>query len=260
MRHWGLRTAPVAVDDEGLDVEALERSGLETAVVTPAHQFPTGVVLSPRRRRALLEWARADRLVIEDDYDAEHRYDRAPVRALQASAPEHVAHTGSTSKTLAPGLRLGWLVPPRRLHAELVEARHASDLGSPALPQLVLAHLLGSGAYDRHLRAVRRRQRSRRDAVVGALAAHLPSARVEGVAAGLHLLVTFPAHTGLDDTALAEAAARGGVVVHPLSWHRQRPGPAGLVLGYAAHPPDRLRHAVRQLAAALPVADGAAQR
>jgi GntR family transcriptional regulator/MocR family aminotransferase len=192
------------------------------------------------------------RLVIEDDYDAEHRYDRAPVRALQATAPDHVAHTGSTSKTLAPGMRLGWLVPPRRLHAELVAARHASDLGSPALPQLVLAHLIASGEYDRHLRLVRNRQRQRRDAVLAALAENLPHARVQGVAAGLHLLITLPEqHRRSDDTQLAAAIRNNGVVVHPLSWHRHRPGPPGLILGYAAQPPDRLHEAVRRIAAVL---------
>ena len=192
--------------------------------------------------------------MVEDDYDAEHRYDRAPVPALHASAPDHVAHTGSTSKTLAPGMRIGWLIPPTHLHADVVAAKHASDLGSPALPQLTLAHLLETGAYDRHLRLVRSRHRARRDAVLAALARHLPAARVEGVAAGLHLLVTFPAMgPDVDDADLAAAARGAGVLVHPLSWHRQRPGPPGLVIGYAAYSPDRLAAAVQQLAAALPV-------
>jgi len=247
--HWGLRPVPVAVDEYGLDTDELRRTGLETALLTPAHQFPTGVVLAPARRRAVLEWARASRLVIEDDYDAEHRYDRAPVRALQPSAPDHVAYAGSTSKTLAPGMRLGWLVPPRRLHAELVAARHASDLGSPALPQLVLAQLLENGDYDRHLRLVRNRQRQRRDAVLTALAEYLPHARVEGIAAGLHLLITLPGYH--DDIQLAAAIRHNGVLVHPLTWHRHRPGPPGLVLGYASEPPDRLHEALRRIAAVL---------
>jgi len=132
LAHWGLRPVPVTTDEQGMSIDELDGTGLDTVLLTPAHQFPTGVVLSPARRRALLGWMREARLVIEDDYDAEHRYDRMPVRALQATAPDYVAHTGSTSKTLAPGMRLGWLVPPRRLHAELVAARHASDLGSPA--------------------------------------------------------------------------------------------------------------------------------
>ena len=162
-------------------------------LLTPAHQFPTGVVLAPRRRRDLLDWAAgADALIVEDDYDAEYRYDRAPVPALQASAPGLVAYAGSTSKTLAPGMRLGWLIPPSRLHADLVEAKHASDLGSPALPQLVLARLIASGELGQHIRLVRKRQRSRRDALLRALCEHLPAARVQGVAAGLHLLITFP--------------------------------------------------------------------
>ncbi len=254
LSHWGLRPQPIPVDEHGLHVDGLVRSGLRTALLTPAHQFPTGVVLSPPRRRELLDWAHAGGLVIEDDYDAEHRYDRAPVPALQSAAPEHVAHTGSTSKTLAPGLRLGWLVPPGHLHFDVVAAKHASDLGSPALPQLVLAHLLAIGAYDRHLRLVRNRNRRRRDAMLAALRQHLPHARVQGVAAGLHLLITLPdLRRDLHDTDLAKAVRQAGVLVHPLSWHRQLPGPPGLVLGYAAHPPDRLHEAVQRLAAALPV-------
>jgi GntR family transcriptional regulator/MocR family aminotransferase len=142
-------------------------------------------------------------------------------------------------------------VPPPRLLADLVVAKHASDLGSPALPQLVLARLLATGEYDRHLRAVRARQRVRRDAVLAAVRMHLPGARVAGVAAGLHLLIGFPG-LDLDDTVLAGQARRAGVLVHPLSRHRVRPGPPGLVLGYAAHPPDRLRDAVRRIAAVLP--------
>ena len=252
LAHWGLQSVPVAVDQHGINVDELEMTGLSTTLITPAHQFPTGVVLSPARRRELLEWAQRSRLVIEDDYDAEHRYDRGPVRALQPLAREHIAYTGSTSKTLAPGLRLGWLVPPPRLHADLVAARHASDLGSPALPQLVLAHFISSGDYARHLRLVRTRQRQRRDAVLSALAEYMPNARVEGVAAGLHLLITLPELDGhVDDVELAADVRECGVVVHPLSWHRQRPGSPGLIVGYAAQPPDRLREAVRRMSQPL---------
>jgi GntR family transcriptional regulator/MocR family aminotransferase len=148
-------------------------------------------------------------------------------------------------------MRLGWLAAPAHLRADLVAARHAMDLGSPVLPQLVLAELLASGAHDRHLRRVRARQRARRDAVVAAVHEHLPDARVEGVAAGLHLLLTLPQRPGLDDAALAARARQAGVLVHPLSWHRVRPGPPGLVLGYAACPPGRLQEAVARLARVL---------
>jgi len=253
--YWGLRPVPIPVDEHGLVVASLAGgslagTGLRAVLLTPAHQFPTGVVLAPRRRRQLLDWAAAaDALIIEDDYDAEYRYDRAPVPALQASAPGQVAYAGSTSKTLAPGLRLGWLVPPSRLHADLVEAKHASDLGSPALPQLVLAHLIAGGELEQHIRGVRKRQRRRRDALLRALGEHLPEARVQGIAAGLHLLITFGELTGsVDDTHLAERILQAGVLVHPLSWHRLRPGPPGFVLGYAAHTPDQLREAVRRIA------------
>ena len=251
LAYWGLRPVPVPVDEHGLQVDDLVRGGLRAVLLTPAHQFPTGVVLAPRRRRDLLDWAAgADALIIEDDYDAEYRYDRAPVPALQASAPGLVAYAGSTSKTLAPGMRLGWLIPPSRLHADLVEAKHASDLGSPALPQLVLARLIASGELEQHIRQVRKRQRSRRDALLRALHEHLPAARVQGIAAGLHLLITFPGRAG-PDTDLAEAILRAGVLVHPLSWHRHRPGVPGIVLGYAAHTPDQLHEAVRRIARVL---------
>ena len=180
--------------------------------------------------------------MIEDDYDAEHRYDRAPVAALAAIAPEHVVYVGSVSKTLAPALRLGWVVAPPHVREELVVRKQWSDITSPALGQLALAELITSGGFERHLRAVRTRQRSRRDAVVAALREHLPDARVHGVAAGLHLVVGLP--DGVDDAAVAERALAAGVAVQPLSYHRLRPGPPGLVIGYAATAPDRLREGV----------------
>ena len=251
LAYWGLRPVPVPVDEHGMRVGELARGQARAVLLTPAHQFPTGVVLAPQRRRDLLDWAAAaDALIVEDDYDAEFRYDRAPVPALHASAPGLVAYAGSTSKTLAPGMRLGWLIPPGRLQADLTEAKYASDLGSPALPQLVLARLIASGELEQHIRLVRKRQRTRRDALLRALREHLPEARVQGVAAGLHLLITFSGPNG-SDADLAEAILRTGVLVQPLSWHRQRPGVPGFVLGYAAHTPDRLHEAVRRLAQAL---------
>ncbi len=269
LAYWGLRPVPVPVDEHGLDISELARGDARAVLLTPAHQFPTGVVLAPQRRRDLLDWAAgADAVIVEDDYDAEYRYDRAPVPALHASAPGLVAYAGSTSKTLAPGMRLGWLIPPPGLHADLVEAKYASDLGSPALPQLVLARLIASGELEQHIRLVRKRQRSRRDALLLALREHLPAARVQGIAAGLHLLVTFPGLSGAgglagtgglagagglagSDADLAEAILATGVLVHPLSWHRQRPGVPGIVLGYAAHTPGRLQEAARRIARVL---------
>jgi GntR family transcriptional regulator/MocR family aminotransferase len=257
LAHWGLVPRPVTVDADGLDVAELARSEAGAVAVTPAHQFPTGVVLSPDRRRDLLDWAAAGGLIIEDDYDAEFRYDRAPVPALHASAPGQIAYAGSVSKTLAPGMRLGWLVPPPELYADIVRAKHASDLGAPALPQLVLARLITSGGLEQHIRQVKIRQRRRRDALLGALRVQLPEARVQGIPAGLHLLVTFPGRTGeLDDTALAARLRADGVLVHALSRHRDQAGRAapeipGLVLGYAAHTPDQLRTGGRRIARAV---------
>ncbi|WP_425541104.1 PLP-dependent aminotransferase family protein [Streptomyces rimosus] len=233
LRYWGLRTPPVPVDADGIRVAELRDCGAPAVMVTPAHQFPTGVVLGGGRRRELMRWATdTGGLIVEDDYDAEHRYDRPPVPALRAMLPEHVCYAGSVSKLLAPTLRTGWVVAPPELHGALVDAKRFTDLGSAALPQLVLAELMETGELERRLRQVRRRHRARRDAMIRAVDTHLPGAAVQGAAAGLHLTVTFDA--GFADTDLAAAALAQGVKAHPLSWHCRRPGRPGLVLGYAA--------------------------
>ncbi|KOY54124.1 PLP-dependent aminotransferase family protein [Streptomyces sp. XY332] len=250
LEYGRLETVPVPVDGSGLDTAALRASGAGAVLLTPAHQFPTGVVLDGERRRELLGWAAAGGLVIEDDYDAEHRYDRAPVPALRALLPEGVCYAGSVSKLLAPALRLGWLLVPPRLRDAVVAAKRYADLGNPVLAQLVLARLMESGELERHLRFVRRRHRRRRDAMLRAVDAHLPGARVHGAAAGLHLMVTFDG-AAFEDTALAAAALALGVKAHPLSWHRIRPGSPGLVLGYAAGPPGELEEGVALLGRAL---------
>lgn len=228
LHHCGLATPPVEVDDDGLRVASLAAPAV---LLTPAHQFPMGVVLGGERRRDLMRWAAAGGIVVEDDYDAEHRYDRAPVPAVRSMLPE-VCYLGSVSKLLAPALRVGWLLAPPRFRDDLVAAKRFADLGNAVLAQLVLARLMETGELERQLRVVRARHRRRRDAMVRALAADLPSAVVHGAAAGLHLTITFDAD--VDDVAVAAAALAEGVKVQPLSWHRQRPGRPGLVLGYAA--------------------------
>jgi len=233
LQNWGIDTPPVAVDDKGLRVDHLWDADVPAVLLTPAHQFPTGVVLDGGRRRELLDWTAAGGLIIEDDYDAEHRYDRPPTPALFTMLGDQVCYAGSVSKLLAPALRVGWLVVPARFRSAMIAAKRETDLGNAVLTQLVLARMLDNGDLERHLRLVRRRHRRRRDAMVTAIGRHLPSARIHGAAAGLHLTITFDDER-TDDVALATAALGAGVKVHPLSWHRQRPGPAGLVLGYAA--------------------------
>ncbi|MFF3618597.1 PLP-dependent aminotransferase family protein [Streptomyces sp. NPDC002467] len=250
LEYGRMETVPVPVDGAGLDVAALRGSGAGVVLTTPAHQFPTGVVLDGERRRELLGWAAAGGLVIEDDYDAEHRYDRAPVPALRALLPDGVCYAGSVSKLLAPALRLGWLLVPPRLRDRVIEAKRYADLGNPVLAQLVLARLMESGELERHLRFVRRRHRRRRDAMLRALAERLPDARVHGAAAGLHLMVTFDG-ARFEDTDLSSAALALGVKAHPLSWHRTRPGAPGLILGYAAGSVSEIEEGVATLGTAL---------
>jgi GntR family transcriptional regulator/MocR family aminotransferase len=248
LAYAGLQVRPVAVDGEGLAVDSL---AAPVVLTTPAHQCPTGVVLSPGRRAALIEWAHAGGLVIEDDYDAEFRYDRAPLGALQGLAPDRVVYMGTASKTLAPGLRLGWLVLPVALIDAVLEAKLLDDLGSPTLEQLVLARLIETAAYDRHLRKARRRNRLRRDALIAAAARHLPRAQVSGISAGLHALVRLP--EAFDAQRLLEAAARRSVGVYPLTLHMMhapRESDA-LVLGYAGLSEPAIEEGIRRLAAAL---------
>ena len=191
LQNWQLGTVPVAVDASGLRVDELRATGAAVVVLTPAHQFPMGVVLEGERRRQLLAWATEGGLVVEDDYDAEHRYDRPPLPALRANGGDRVIYMGSVSKLLAPALRIGWVIAPARYHDAFVAAKRNADLGNAVLSQLVLAELVQSGRLERHLRLVRARHRQRRDAMLQALAAHLPTATVHGRAAGLHLTVTF---------------------------------------------------------------------
>jgi GntR family transcriptional regulator / MocR family aminotransferase len=248
LQAWSMRTPPVPVDDGGLRIDLLRATGAPAVLLTPAHQFPTGVVLEGARRRALLRWAADGGVVIEDDYDAEHRYDRPPVPALRAMT-EAVCYTGSISKLLAPGLRVGWLAVPDKYRDATVMAKRDADLGCPVLPQLVLAQLMECGELERHLRVVRARHRRRRDAMIDALRRCLPNARVHGAAAGLHLTVTFD--TEFDDIAAADAALDAGVKVHPLTWHRQLAGPPGFVLGYAANTVGAISDGVEALAGTL---------
>ncbi len=248
LRSHGLNPVPIPVDDRGIRVDLLSTTDCRAVLVTAAHQFPLGVVLHPERRRALVEWARErNGLIIEDDYDAEHRYDRPALGALQALAPDHVVYQGTTSKVLAPALRLGWLVVPERLRADIVNRKKYNDMGTGTIPQAAFAHLLRTGGYDRHLRRTRALYRKRRDALLEAVSEHLPSWQPIGVAAGLHVVLRMP--DGSDDMALKHALEARGVHVWALAQYARTPMWPGLVLGYASLTPDRLREAVREIAA-----------
>ncbi|MEV2256262.1 PLP-dependent aminotransferase family protein [Streptomyces sp. NPDC050147] len=250
LHNCQLDTPPVAVDSEGVRVDELRATGAAAIFLTPAHQFPTGVVLRGSRRSELMHWAsESGGLIIEDDYDAEHRYDRPPVPALRSVLANNVFYAGSVSKLLAPALRIGWVLAPPKYRDALLDAKRFADLGNAALPQLVLAQIMESGALERQLRHLRRHHRRRRDAMVKAVAAHLPGAVVHGAAAGLHLTITFEA--GFADTDVAGAALARDVKVHPLSWHCQRPRQPGLVLGYAASPPTDISEGVAILGEVL---------
>jgi GntR family transcriptional regulator / MocR family aminotransferase len=256
----GLEPVPIAVDEEGLRAAELDTHGeLDAVMLTPAHQFPLGVVLSPARRALLAEWAaKADVLLLEDDYDAEYRYDRAPVGALQGLAPERVLYAGSVSKTLAPGLRLGWMVAPERIAADLVAAKERDDLGTPVVEQLALADFIERGELDRHLRRTRGVYRRRRDTLVAALAAELPDWEPTGIAAGLHLVALMP--PGSDEAAVLAAAPERGVALAGLGDHSVAPRPPALLLGYGRIAEPAIAAGVAELAAGYAAAGRARRR
>jgi GntR family transcriptional regulator/MocR family aminotransferase len=233
LRRAGLTPVDLPVDGHGARTGLLGTLKVEMAVLTPAHQFPTGAQLSAARRAAVLDWCRrTDGLLLEDDYDGEFRYDRQPVGALQGLAPDHVLYAGSASKTLAPGLRLGWLVVPPRLLSAVLAEKALADRHSNVLDHLVLADLIEHGDYDRHVRRARLRYRRRRDELARALAGCAPVRRAAGVAAGLHAVVALPEGTG-DALARLDQA---GVAVNDMSRYTATPNPDALVIGYATPP------------------------
>jgi GntR family transcriptional regulator / MocR family aminotransferase len=264
-----LRLIPVSVDDRGADVTALAsstepgarratRSQPGAVLLTPAHQFPLGAALAPVRRRQVADWAtRTGAVVIEDDYDGEFRYDRQAVGALQSLAPEHVVYGGTASKSLVPGLRLGWLALPGDLVGEVAECKRAAGRLSSSLDQLALAEFIRSGGYDRQVRRVRLAYRQRRDRLVSALAREVPGVQVSGIAAGLHVLVRLPPGVAEDD--VVALAADRGLALQGLASCRageQEISPA-LIVGYATPPGHAFSAAVARLCAVLRETAGA---
>lgn len=247
----GLAVAPVAVDSDGIRVDDLRATAASAVVLTPAHQFPCGATLTRERRAALIEWAEeGERLIVEDDFDAEYRYDDSGLGALQGLAPDRVVYIGSASKRLTPGMRLGWSLLPSWLAWPLIQAKAVEDAGSEAIGQLALHDFIERGELDRHIRRMRLRYQRRREALLGALAQRLPQARVSAAAAGLYELVELP--EGTDEAALVAAAAARGVGVEGLALHRFHPaGPPGLVLGFGCLSEPAIDRGIRLLAEGL---------
>jgi GntR family transcriptional regulator/MocR family aminotransferase len=248
----GLEPVPVPVDDQGLQVSRLAGLDIGAVLLSPAHSYPSGVVLSADRRVRLLDWTRTTGgFVIEDDYDAELRYDRMPVGALQGLDPEHVVYGGTVSKILSPALRLGWLVAPRQLVEDIIGAKFLEDFATEALGQLTLARFIDHGGLARHLRRVRPVYRSRRDRLLAELGSRLPQIRPSGEAAGLHLLLRLPA--GLDPGTVSEAAADHGIQLERAEGHWADPGtaPPALLIGYGSLRESTLAHGIEALSGDL---------
>lgn len=258
LTETGLRISPIRVDESGArTVDLAQLRGVDAVLLTPAHQYPTGVELAPRRRAAAVDWARGvGGLIVEDDYDGEFRYDRQPVGALQGLDPERVVYVGSVSKSLAPGLRLAWMVLPQDLVADVLTVKGAVDWSS-ALEQLTLAEFIGSGAYDRHVRSMRMQYRRRRDRLVTVLGQRAPGVKVSGIAAGLQAVLELP--SGTEDAVVA-AAGRQGLLVSGMAQFRYReagfdwqlPQRDALIIGYSAPSDSAWEGALDALCSVLP--------
>jgi len=252
VEHAGLEAVPVRVDADGLVVSDLAAADVDAVVMTPAHHYPTGVVMTAQRRAALITWARERRaLIVEDDYDVEYRFGREPVASLQGLAPDLVAFVATTSKTLAPALRLAWMVPPAHLIDDVENVLLVTGVTPPTLDQIAMASFIEDAALERHLRSTRRRYRAKREVLIDALSKHIPAARVSGTAAGLHLLAWLP--DGTDEYATAMRARRSGVGVHELHRHctTHAASPPALLLGFALPSESDLRTATQLIAQAL---------
>ncbi|KOT58150.1 MULTISPECIES: MocR-like pyridoxine biosynthesis transcription factor PdxR [Streptomyces] len=254
-----VRTVPLPLDEHGADTPQLvSLPDVRATLLTPAHQFPTGVPLHPDRRAAAINWARSTgSLILEDDYDGEFRYDRQPVGSLQGLDPDHVVHLGSVSKSLSPALRLGWMVLPEHLVEPVLAAKGEREAWAGVTDQLTLADFIEHGAYDRHVRGMRLRYRRRRDRLVAALAGSAPHITVSGIAAGLHAVLELPAQAGEQAEEAALRAARWqGLALDGLTTYRHpdATGPTrhGLVVGYATPPEHAFGAALEALCRALP--------
>jgi GntR family transcriptional regulator/MocR family aminotransferase len=246
----GLRVVGLAVDSHGAQPTGLDQ--LDAVLLTPAHQFPLGAALEAGRRTRFAQWASTSgALVIEDDYDGEFRYDRRAIGAMQALSPDHVVYAGTASKTLAPGLRLAWLVVPVGLVGEIVEKRRLIDLHSAVLDQLTMAEFINSGRYDRHVRRSRLIYGRRRDRLVATLARHVPEVTVQGLAAGLHAVLGLPG--GLSEVDVIARASGRGLALDGLSTYAIEPeGQApSLVVGFATPPAHSYTTALARLCAIL---------
>jgi GntR family transcriptional regulator/MocR family aminotransferase len=252
VRRHGLQAVPVPVDAGGIVIDALHAVDTDAVVLTPAHHYPTGAVIAPERRAQLIEWARdRDALILEDDYDAEYRYDREPIGAIQGLAPDRVIYAGSASKTLAPGLRLGWMVVPEAHVEALATIKDLNDRGSASLDQLAFADFLARGEFDRHLRRMRPIYRERRDTLLAALRRDLPGVRPVGASAGLHVLTWLP--DGVDETAVIDRAAALGVRVTGVAdthFDAER-ARGGLIFGYGVVTTSEIDEGVSLVAQAL---------
>ncbi len=253
LRANGLLTYEIPVDGHGARIDALDRAGAAAALLTPSHQYPSGVPLSPERRTAAVAWARrTGGLLVEDDYDGEFRYDRQPVGALQGLDPSCVVYAGTASKSLVPGLRLAWAVLPERLLDAVVPQKRLADHHSPVLDQLTLAEFIGSGAYDRHVRRMRLVYRRRRDRLVAALAARAPRVRVSGIAAGLHAVVELPPGAPPESEVVRRAARLGLGLTGTAFYGSARPDAGtSLVVGYGSPPEHAFSGALERLCAVL---------
>jgi len=247
----GTSTVPIGLDEQGAVISDLDELDVPAVLLTPAHHNPQGMPLHPSRRTAVIDWAqRTGGYVFDDDYDGEFRYDRQPVGALQALCPDRVAYLGSTSKSLAQTLRLGWTALPDELIDPVIAAAGGAQFYVDAINQLTMAEFIVSGQYDRHIRRMRGRYRRRRDTLIDALAGF--DVGISGLAAGVNVLLTLP--EGSEHEVLRRAG-EAGIALQGLSRMRhplaEVPNRDGIIIGFAAPAEHAFAAAVEALCGVL---------
>jgi GntR family transcriptional regulator / MocR family aminotransferase len=244
----GARLHPVPVDREGLHPAELPENA-RICFVTPSHQFPTGAILPLARRLALLEWARRkNSVIVEDDYDGEFRYEGQPLESLQGLDSEgRIIYVGTFSRTVFPALRVGYLIVPKSLAAAFTAAKWLNDQHSATLEQQTLAEFITTGAYERHLRRVRRRNASRRSALLDAIHKHLADlVELTGDGSGAHVIL-WPRKRVSEDAVIAQAASRGVGISGISRYFLKQPSPPGIMLGYCRMKEEGIREGIRRL-------------
>ena len=246
----GYETVPVSMDKSGMQVTELEKTNADIAYVTPSHQYPTGVVMPVGRRMELLKWAykQEGRYIVEDDYDSEFRYKGKPIPALQGyDGQEKVIYLGTFSKSIAPAIRLSYMVLPKPLMEIYKEKTGFVHTTVSKVDQLIVQRMIEEGHYERHLNKTRAMYKNRHDVLIEELKSLSDICQISGEHAGVHLLLTFS--NGMTEEELIRRAEEKNIRIYGLSDYciQKKEENTTILLGYANLSEEQIREAAGML-------------